>query len=313
VLLTVVGIVGGTGGAVAQDFPSKPIRFIVPSSAGTTSDLLARVLGAEMSKILGQPIVVEDKPGANQIIALEHIAKQSPADGYTVGIVGVDGVALLPLTNKDLRFDPLKDLFFVAGVAETRYVLAGPAARPWKTFQELIAYAKANPGKLNYGSSVHQVRLPVLVLIRELGLNMVHIPYSGGGPYLQAVASGTVDLGITGEAAGLALGNKVQFFAITGRERSPRHPDVPTFAELNFPQINGPSYALSVRAGTPKPIIDKLSAAASTALERPEVKAALANHSMDITNDKPDAAARKLSELARFYADLAAKVSLTSE
>ena len=110
------------GQAMAQDYPNRPIRFVVPSTAGATSDLLARVIATEMSKILGQPIVVDDKPGANQVIALENVVR-SPADGYTVGVVGVDGVVLLPLTTKALRFDPMNDLVPVAGLADRKSVV----------------------------------------------------------------------------------------------------------------------------------------------------------------------------------------------
>lgn len=300
------------GHAMAQDYPSRPIRFVVPSTAGASSDLLARVVATEMSKILGQPIVVDDKPGANQIIALENVIR-SPADGYTVGVVGVDGVVLLPLTTKALRFDPMNDLVPVAGLAEGRYVLAGPADRPWKNFNELVAYAKANPGKLNYGSSVHQVRFPVLLLIQKLGLDVVHIPYSGGAPYLQAIVSGTIDFGIISEGRVSTMGARARLFAVTGQKRTATHPDIPTFAELNFPQVKGAGYSLSVRAGTPKAVIDKLSAAAAVALERPEVKIALNNLMLESSYEKPEVAARTLTEQARFYADFAKEVNIQPE
>ena len=300
------------GQAMAQDYPNRPIRFVVPSTAGATSDLLARVIATEMSKILGQPIVVDDKPGANQVIALENVVR-SPADGYTVGVVGVDGVVLLPLTTKALRFDPMNDLVPVAGLAEGRYALAGPADRSWKNFNELVAFAKANPGKLNYGSSVHQVRFPILLLIQKLGIDVVHIPYSGGAPYLQAIVSGTIDFGIISEGRVSAMGTRARLFAVTGQRRIASHPDVPTFGELNFPQVKGPSYSLSVRAGTPVAVIDKLSAAAAVALERPEVKTALANLMLESSYEKPEVAARTLAEQARFYAEFAKSIKIQPE
>lgn len=298
--------------AMAQDYPNRPIRFVVPSTAGATSDLLARVIATEMSKILGQPIVVDDKPGANQVIALENVVR-SPADGYTVGVVGVDGVVLLPLTTKALRFDPMNDLVPVAGLAEGRYVLAGSADRSWENFNELVAFARANPGKLNYGSSVHQVRFPILLLIQKLGIDVVHIPYSGGAPYLQAIVSGTIDFGIISEGRVSAMGTRARLFAITGKNRIASHPDIPTFAELDFPQVKGAGYSLSVRAGTPKAVIDKLSAAAAVALERAEVKIALANLMLESSYEKPEVAARTLVEQAGFYAELAKKINIQPE
>ena len=300
------------GQAMAQDYPNRPIRFVVPSTAGATSDLLARVIATEMSKIFGQPIVVDDKPGANQIIALENVAR-SPADGYTVGVVGVDGVVLLPLTTKALRFDPMLDLMPVAGLAEGRYVLAGSANRSWKNFSELVAFAKANPGKLNYGSSVHQVRFPIQLMIQRLGLDVVHIPYSGGAPYLQAIVGGTIDFGVISEGRVSAMGTRARLFAVTGQKRTASYPDIPTFSELNFPQVKGPSYSLSVRVGTPRAVIDKLSAAAAMALERPEVKTALANLYLESSYENPEVAAKSLGEQARFYAEFAKSINIQPE
>lgn len=303
----------GVAPAHTQEFPSRPIRFIVPTTAGTTTDFLARLLGQEMTKTLGQPVVVEDKPGANQIIGMELVAKQAPADGHTVVVVGTDSMVLLPLTTKGLRFDPMKDLVPINGIAEARYVLAGPSARPWKTFQELVAHAKANPGKLNYGSSVHQVRLPVLILMQELGLDVVHVPYSGGGPYLQALAGGILDFGIAGEAVGQSLVPRVQFFAVTGTKRMTNHPSVPTFSELGFPQIRGPAYALFARAGTAPGALDKLGAAAAAALDQPEVRAALAKMLLEVNNDRADTVQKKLADQAKSAAELAKKIKLAPE
>ena len=302
----------GATSALAQKFPNKPIDFIVPSSSGSTSSLLARVVAAEMSKTIGQPIIVKDKPGANQLIGLQYIVRE-PADGYTVGVVGDDGVALLPLTTKNLSFDPLKDLLPIARLAESRYVLVSPADRPWKSFQELVAYAKANPGKLNYGSSVNQVQFPVLLLIRELGLNIVHIPYSGGASYLQAMVGGTLDLGITGESSAKTMGARVQVFAVTGKTRSANHPNVPTFTELNFPQVRGPTYSLSVHAGTPKAIIDTLTKAAATALKSPEIKQSMSNLLLEIDYQAPEDVAQRLAEKVKFYEQFAKDINFKAE
>ncbi len=303
----------GAGLSHAQDFPAKPLRFVVPTTPGSTGDLVARVMGIEMARVIGQPVIVDNKPGANQIIGLENVARQSPADGYTIGIVGIDGMALLPLTTKELRFDPLKDLTMVLGIAEARYVLVSPVAKPWKAFNELVAHAKANPGKLNYGSSVHQVRFPVMMLMQELGLDMLHIPYSGGRPYEQALATGTLDLGILTEGSASRAGNDFNLLATTGTQRMAARPNAPMFAEVGFPQIKGPAYGMSVRTGTPRTIVDKLAAAAGTALDRPEAKGAMEKLFLRVTNEKPDAVTRSTLETFRFYADFAKKVNLKPE
>jgi tripartite-type tricarboxylate transporter receptor subunit TctC len=295
------------GQVIAQEYPSKPIRFIVPSSPATTNDGLTRVITAEMSKILGQPIFVENKSGANQIIGVEAIARAAP-DGYTVGILGVDGVAFMPLVSSHLRFDPFKDIVPVATVAEVRYVLAGPSARPWKSFSELVAYARANPGKLNYGSSAPQLLYGMMLILRKMNLDIAYIPYSGGGPYLLALAAGTVDMGIAGDGSAASLGERVQVMAITGSTRSPKRPNVPTFDELGIANVYGPSFSLFVPAGTAKPIVDRLVNALERAVQRPEVKVALDKLAFEVTFEKGESAARTLNDRIKAYADFA-KVS----
>lgn len=302
-----------SGAALAKDFPEKPIRVIVATSAGTTTDLLSRALGPEMSRLIGQPLVIEDRPGANQIIGLEHVAKQAAADGYTIAVVGLEGLALLPVTSKELRFDAFRDLPPVIGLAEGRYVLRSPVTAPWKTFAEMVAYVKANPGKMNYGSSAAQVRVPMLLLMRELGLDILHIPYGGGAKYLQALAAGEVHLGFTGEGALAGSGDRVRWLAVTGEQRVVGFKDVPTFSELRFPQLRGPSYTINVRAGTPAEATEKIYASASRALQSAEVKSSLAKLQLEILNDTAQVAAKKLLDAGRFYAEFAKAADIKPE
>ena len=297
--------------AVAQDYPNRPIRFIVPTTPGNTTDLLGRIVATETSKILGQPVIVENRTGANQLIGIEFVAKQAAADGHTAAVIGIEGLVLLPLTSRNIRFDPFKDIVPVAGLAEGRYFLASSATLPWKTFNEFIAHAKANPGKLNYGSSVVQVRLPVLMIMQTHGLDLVHIPYTGGAPYLQALLAGEVQLGIGGEGPLTGMGERIRILAVTGDQRLPAFRDSPTFAELGFSQIRGPSYMLSVRAGTSREIIDRLNAAVSRALQTTEAKTSLAKILLTATNTPPALTSKTITEQARFYADLARSIGIT--
>lgn len=308
-LLTITASLGIAGTAAAQPYPNKPIRFVVASSAGTTADNLARVMAQEMTKTLGQPIVIENKPGAQMIIALEYIISQ-PADGYTVGITGTDAMALLPHVAANLRFNPTKDVVPIASLAEARYAWVGITGKPWKTFNELIAYARANPGKINYGSSAPQTHFPTLVIIDQLKINMLHIPYNAGGPYLQSIMAGTVDVGIVGEGSGRTMGDKVHHYAITGNARIPRLPNTPTFAELGFPRISGPAYAVTVRAGTPKDVADRLTSATLAALQVPEVRAALERQLYIITPEDASGAQKKLANQVAFYNEFAQKIGL---
>jgi len=296
--------------AAAQDYPNRPIKFIVPNTAGSTQDSVARTMGVEMSKLLGQPIVVENKPGADSTIGYEFVARHAPADGYTVASVNVTGLASLPATSKDLRFDPLNDLPPIIGVGESRFVLASASLLPWKTFQGLVDYAKSNPGKLNFGASVPIVRLPMEVIIREHKLDIAHIPYSSSAPYVQALIVGEIHMGIIPEGLAIAQGDKLRVLAVTGERRRPPYLDVPTFAELGLPQIHGTAFSLNVRAGTPKTVIDKLYATAKQALEQPEMKASLAKMQLEASGESPEASAANLAAQAKFFAEIAKKIGM---
>lgn len=297
----------------AQTYPDRTIRFIAPTTPGPTADMIARVVAEAMSKVLKQSIIVENKPGAEQVIGLEYIAKGAPADGYTVGVIGIDGQALMPLVRNSLRFDPLKDLTLVAGLGEVRYLLASPIAAPPTNFKELMAAAKAAPGKFNYGSSTPQVRLYTHSIIQDLGLDLVHVPFPSGAPFLTALVGGTIDWGLIAEGTAAPVKSRLRYHAITGSTRSAANPELSTFAELGFARIYGPAYALAVRTGTPQAIIDKLSAAAATALASPELKTSAQKILFDARYDNQEGIQRAASERFRFYQDLTKSVGLKPE
>ena len=297
---------------VAQDFPSKPIRIVVANSAGTIGDLAARLLGVEMTKILGQPIIVEAKPGANQLIGLDYVMNL-PADGYTTILTYVSPLASLPVTVKDLRFDPLKDLRPITTVFAIRAYLTTPRKQPWSTFNEMATYAKANPGKLNYGTNNLSIRLVFESMLRELGLNVVHVPYTGAGPLIQAVATDQVQLVITNEANLLAFKDSIRALAITGDSRPAKYPDLPTLKELGLPQMRNADYTLNIRSGTPKPVVDRLYSAALQALKSPALLEGYAKLSFEAVGDSPESAAKKLAEEAANYADIAKKMGIRPE
>ena len=299
--------------AASQTYPNRPIRYIVPYGPGATLDIVARTMAPEMGKTLGQPLVVENKPGADAMIGLEHVAKQSPADGYTVTIAAVAGLATLPLTVKDLRFDPLRDLPPVISMVEGAYIFGSSAKYPWKTFNEFIANAKANPGKLNYGASSTAVRLLSEALIRAAGVSIVYIPYKEGGAYITSVGMGEVQMGFMSEGSAIGLGDRFRALAVTGATRRASYRDAPTFAELGHPEIRGVAYSLNVAAGTPKPIIDRLNAAAGQALQHPDVKSQYAKMRLDVVGGTPDEAARILANMAKTYAEIARNVGIQAE
>lgn len=299
--------------AGAQTYPDRPIHFIASTTPGPLGDVVARVIAPAMSKVLKQTILVINKPGAEQVVGIEFIAKSAPADGYTVGVIGIDGQALMPLVWKSLRFDPLKDLTLIAGIGEARYVLATPATAAATNFKEVIDAARNAPGKFNYGASTAQVRLYTLSLVQELGLDLVHVPFSSGAPFLNALIGGQIDWGMIAEGTAASVKPRIRIHAITGTTRSAANPDVPTFAELGFARVYGPAYALGVRSGTPQAIIEKLSAAAAAALALPEMKTSAQNILFVANYDSPEAITRALNERFRFYQDLAKRAGLKPE
>ncbi len=296
------------GSVAAQGYPARPVRIVVPVAPGAGADIIARSIAPGMSQSLGQPIIIENKPGAASLLGYEHVARQVPADGYTGIIAAVSGLAILPLITKDLRFDALKDLPPVIGLAEVRLIFGSPAKAPWKSLEEMVAYARANPGRLNYGSSNASVRFWMDVLVRELGINVVHVPYRESSAYFQALVSGEIQMGLVSPSSALPMGDRFRALAVTGERRSAASPDVRTLAELGHPRIQGVGYSLNVRLGTPAVAIEKLHAAASRALQQQEVRAQLANIHVDIGGGSTEAASKRLSDEAAIFAEIA-KVS----
>jgi tripartite-type tricarboxylate transporter receptor subunit TctC len=217
---------------------------------------------------------------------------------------------LLPVITKELRFDPLKDLAPVIGLVEGRLFLTTAPRQPWKTFGEMIASAKANPGKMNYGSSSPSTRIAMEALLQDIGVTVVHIPYPSGGPFIQGIVAGDVQLGLLGAATAASLGEKVRLLAVTGDKRQSAAGDVPTFAELGHPQIKGLWFSLNVTSGTPKAAIDKLYSAASRALAHPETRALLTKSQLEIAEITPEAAARRLNDEGRYFGDIARKAGI---
>ncbi len=296
---------------LAQDYPTRTIRFVVPYSAGSPPDVVTRVMAAEMSRTLGQPTIVENKPGADTVIGYEYIARQMPADGYTVAIAPVTNMAILPLVAKDLRFDPVKDLPPFISLVEGKLVFGVSSAMPWKTFQETMSAIKANPKKWNYGSPSVLLRFPMLVLIQEQGLDITHIPYATAAPYYRAVIVNDVQMGFIAEATAVStFGDKFRVLGVTGETRSKSYPDAPTFAALGYPQLPSNIFSFVVRAGTPQAIVTKLHGAAAQALRMPEVRTRFNGMQFEVVNDTPQTAEKRLADQARLFSEVAKKVGI---
>lgn len=295
-----------TQSAIAQDYPNKPIRFVVTYAPGVVTDIVARIVAPEMSKILGQPIIVENKPGADTVIGFEHVARQSPADGYSVVVSIIPGLASLHLMGKPLNFDPLKDLPPIIDLTDSRLVFASSNKFPWKNMQEMLAVAKANPGKLNYGVSSSLTKILMEGFVKDFGINAVQVPFTGGGPWNTALGQGTVEMGFIAEGAAKGLADKLNVLAVTGDQRSTTFPSAPTFTELGQPSYRGLGISLNVRAGTPKEAVDKLYAAAARVMKMPEVRTRLQGAGFEVVAEStPATASRHLAEQSRFFEQIA--------
>ncbi len=264
--------------AFAQDYPNRPIRIIVPTPAGGPVDVMARVLSNALPAVLGQTVIVENKPGAGNTIGSRQAAAADP-DGYTLMVSAASGLIMSPMIVKNAGYDA-SSFAPIALIAETPQVLVINPQLPIKSVAELVAYAKANPGKLNY-STGGVGTLPHLnaELFKSLsGTNILHVPYKGGGPSLTAVVAGEVQMTFDTVSTSLQLiqDGRLRALAIVGPKRAPELPDVPAMPELGFPAVTSGAWtALLAPHDTSPAIIEKLNAATNAALHGDAMKNAL--------------------------------------
>ncbi|OFZ89279.1 MAG: hypothetical protein A2V78_00140 [Betaproteobacteria bacterium RBG_16_64_18] len=270
------------GTAQAQEtFPNKPIRMIVSAAAGGITDIMARLIQEPVGRGLGQPMIIENKPGAGGIIAVDYVAKSAP-DGYTLVIVNVSNAAIAPWIKKNLPYDPLKDFVGVAAVAEAPTIVAISDKVPARTLKEFIEYAKANPGKINYGSAGTGTgpHLAAEVFAHMTGIKMVHVPYKGAAPAAVDLAAGLVQLGMIaiGSAKGSIAKGQVRVLAVAGSRRLAALPDVPTFDEAGVSGYDITNwFGVLAPRGTPSAVIQSLHDHIDKALEDPLVVKRLAD------------------------------------
>ena len=290
--------------ALAQDYPNKPIRMIVPWPPGGATDILGRLVAQEMFKNWGQSVIVENRGGASGIIGTELLAK-SPPDGYTIGWIISTHVVNPSLYGK-VPWDPIRDFTPVALVVfVTDFVSVHPTV-PANNLKELVALMKAKPGEIAFGSSGAgtSTHLAGELFKQVAGVNINHIPYKGGGPVLNDLAGGHIPL-MFGNATSILpfiRSGKVRALAVTSLERNPALPDVPTVAESGYPgfEVNE-WYGIAVPAGTPQPIVDKLNAEITRIITSPEIKDRLISQmGATVVPMRPD-------EFARFVKDELAK------
>lgn len=277
--------------AHAQDYPTRPIRLIVPFAPGGTSDLVGRMVGAKIGEGVGQTVVVDNRAGAGATIGT-HLAAKAPADGYTL-IVSHVGLAFNETLYSNLPYSAVKDLAPIARIGSTPNAVVVKNALPVKTMKEFIALAKKEPGKLDYGSAGvgSTGHLSVALLEYVAGVKFNHVPFKGGGPSMNATVAGQVHFAIPAfpTAVPHVKAGRIRMLAVTGAKRSPIMPDVPTVAEAAVPGYEYDAwFGIFAPAGTPKAIISRLNQVIVKALEMPDLREQLARAGLDPEPSTPD-------------------------
>jgi len=287
-----------------QAYPAKPIHLIVPFPPGGGNDTVARALAQELAPDLGQPVVVDNRPGAGGSVGAELAAK-APPDGYTLFLAGVGSHAVNPNVHARLPYDPVKDFAPITLVASAPSVLVVNPGVPARNIAELTAYARANPGKLNYASNGNGSAAQLAAAMYEAmaHVKMVHVPYKGIAPAMTDLLGGEVQL-MFGTVVALVphiQAGKLRPLAVTSRKRSALLPGVPTLAESGFPDYQAGSwYGVLAPAGTPRPIVERLNGAIVKALKQPVVAKRLAAEGAEVIGSTPEEfGAHIKAELAR--------------
>lgn len=287
-------LVACAAGALAQDYPSQPIRIIVPYTAAGSSDFVARTVAAKMQENMNHAVVVENRPGGNAIIGTELVAKAKP-DGYTLLLGGSSVMAANPALYPSLSYDPLRDFVPLTNAVVSPIVVVVHPSLPVNSIQELIAYAKANPGKLNYGSAGvgNTLHLAAEMFCLTTGTTMTHVPYKGASQALTDLLGGSIQIMFDLPQTPLSniQAGKLRALAVTGGTRIDVMPNVPTMAEAGLPEYTfGTWIGLAAPAKTPPAIVARLHQEMVKALAQPDVKAAFAKQVMYVkASDSPEA------------------------
>lgn len=296
---------------MAQTYPDKPVHLIVPFSAGSAVDTLARVPGQKLSELWGQPLVIDNRTGANTIIGTEAAAKAAP-DGYTLLLTNDAALATNPALYPKLPYAPLRDFAPITLGASIPVVLVAHASQPFASVQELVAYAKANPGKLHYasggnGSAQH---VPMEMFKQIAGIDLVHVPYKGLGPAFNDVLSGQIPImfaGLSNTPPHIKAG-RIRALAIGSARRSAAMPDVPTMQEAGVPGFDYSAWAgLLAPAGTPSAIVQKVNADWARVIAMPEVRDKLVALGFELTPTSPaefgEMIRREMAKVAKVVKD----------
>jgi tripartite-type tricarboxylate transporter receptor subunit TctC len=289
-LLVAIGLALAATGASAQPSPSKPITIVVPFGAGSGTDSIARIIGQYLQNALNQSVVIENKVGASGVLAATYVARAAP-DGYTLLMATNSTHSANPHLFKSLSYDPVKDFAPVARAGSYVFMLVVNPAVPARTLPDLVAYAKANPGKLTYASGNTTGIVAGETLKSKAGIDVLHIPYKSTPPAINDLLGGRVSMMFIDLAPGLehVRAGTMRALAVTTRERSALLPDLPSLSEAGIPGYDVTSYAaLFAPAGTPKEIVDRLNAEVQKIIANPDAKARIAVTGFDAFSGPPE-------------------------
>jgi len=311
--LTVLTLVFAQTGRGFAEYPERPIRLLLPFPAGGAVDIVARVMTAKMAEDLGQPIIIENKSGAGGIVATDTVAK-SPHDGYTL-LLTTPNHTINGALQTSLPYDTEKDLVPISVIAEVPEVLVSYSEAPFKTFPEFVAYAKKNPGKLNYASAGVGTlpHLTMELLLQRIGVQVTHIPYRGAAPAMSDLLAGVVQLKLDTYATShpQVVANRLRMLGIASSHRSKLMPDTPTIAEMGLPGYEGILWiGMMAPAGTPQAIIDKLAAESAKAARTPNVAERLQHDGVDPIGGTPEQFGALIARELRQWRELATNTNI---
>jgi len=300
----------------AQSYPNQPIRLVIPFAAGGPSDVLARGFSQKLGESLGQPIIIDNKPGAGTNLAADFVAK-SKADGYTIFLMMVGTQAINETLYKKLSYNTIKDFSPISLVASSSLMLVANPSVPVKNVSDLIAYSKANPGKINFGSSGTGTPLHLggELFNVQAGTTLNHVPYKGAAPALTDVLGGQIQTAMVGTPAALPFvkTGKLTAIGVTSLKRSSNAPEIPAIAET-LPKFEVELvYAMVAPAGTPKDIINKLNSQLVSILNNPEIKSQLNSKGFDVISSSPEQLVEYIKSEVSKWAPIVKKSGATAD